>query len=58
MRENFIFAGRFSLPPDATVEEIADLADEVVTSLGLFRVKDSIVGDVTRRGVSGGERKR
>merc|ERR1712125_217136 len=58
VRENFIFAGRFRLPPGTATEEIEDYADEVVTSLGLFRVKDSIVGDVTRRGVSGGERKR
>ena len=38
--------------------EIKDLADETMASLGLSRVMHSIVGDVTRRGVSGGEKKR
>jgi len=58
VRENFVYAGRFRLPPTTTSQEISDLADEVVANLGLFRVKDSVVGDVYRRGVSGGEKKR
>lgn len=58
VRENFIFSGRFQLPPDTTPQEIEDLADATMASLGLSRVMHSIVGDVTRRGVSGGEKKR
>ena len=38
--------------------EIEDLADETLANLGLSRVANSPVGDVNRRGVSGGEKKR
>jgi len=37
---------------------IEDLADSVLANLGLSRVANSMVGDVNRRGVSGGEKKR
>lgn len=58
VRENFIFAGRFRLPPSWTEEEIENLADDVIASLGLVRVRNSIVGNANLRGVSGGEKKR
>ena len=56
VRENFIFSGKFQLPAGTPTKEIEDLADETMASLGLSRVMHSIVGDVTRRGVSGGEK--
>ena len=58
VRENLIFAGRFRLPKGTSDEEIKELADETLANLGLSRVADSPVGDVRRRGVSGGEKKR
>ena len=58
VRENFIFAGKFRLPKGTTDEEIEDLADETIANLGLSRVANSPVGDVKKRGVSGGEKKR
>ena len=58
MRENLIFAGRFKLPASTLLEEIKELADDVIVSLGLIRVRDRIVGDVRNRGISGGEKKR
>jgi ABC-type multidrug transport system ATPase subunit len=58
VRENLIFSGKFQLPKGTPLEEIEDLADATMASLGLSRVMHSIVGDVHRRGVSGGERKR
>lgn len=58
VRENLIYAGKFKLPKDTPMNNIKDLADEVIADLGLTRVADSRVGDVTRRGVSGGEKKR
>jgi ABC-type multidrug transport system ATPase subunit len=58
VRENLIFSGRFRLPKGTTDEEIAELADETLANLGLARVADSQVGDIRRRGVSGGEKKR
>jgi ABC-type multidrug transport system ATPase subunit/aryl carrier-like protein len=53
-----MYSGRFRLPRGTPLYEIEDLADDVLASLGLSRKANSIVGDVTRRGVSGGEKKR
>jgi len=58
VRENLIFAGRFRLPHGTNLQQIKDLADDVMADLGLTRIADNIVGDVNRRGVSGGEKKR
>lgn len=58
VRENLIFSGRFRLPRGTPDDEIEDLADETLANLGLSRVANSPVGDVRRRGVSGGEKKR
>jgi len=58
VRENFVYSGRFQLPRGTSLDEIYDLADATLANLGLSRVAGSIVGDVTRRGISGGEKKR
>mmetsp|Transcript_20466 Transcript_20466/g.33924 ORF Transcript_20466/g.33924 Transcript_20466/m.33924 type:complete len:1212 (+) Transcript_20466:224-3859(+) len=58
VRENLMYSGRFRLPQGTSLYEIEDLADTVLANLGLSRKANSIVGDVTRRGVSGGEKKR
>lgn len=58
VKENLMFAGKIRLPHGTSHSDIEDLADEVIADLGLTRVSSSIVGDVTRRGVSGGEKKR
>lgn len=58
VRENLIYAGKFMLPNGTPIEEIEELADEAIADLGLSRVSDSIVGNVHRRGISGGEKKR
>lgn len=58
VRENLLYSGRFRLPKGTPLYEIEDLADTVLANLGLSRKANSIVGDVTRRGVSGGEKKR
>jgi len=58
VKENLVFAGKFQLPHGTNINYIEDLADETMAHLGLTRVADNLVGDVTRRGVSGGEKKR
>lgn len=58
MRENFIFSGMFLLPVGTPLDEIEELADLAVASLGLKRVENSKVGDVNNRGISFGEKKR
>lgn len=58
VEENLIFAGRFKLPAKTSASEVLDQAQKVMASLGLSRIANSLVGDVTRRGISGGEKKR
>ena len=58
VKENLLYAGRLMLPAGTSGEEIAELADEVMASLGLSRIANSLVGDASRRGISGGEKKR
>jgi len=58
VRENLVYSGRFRLPRGTKLEKIYKLADETLATLGLSRVANSPVGDVQRRGVSGGEKKR
>ena len=53
-----MFAGKFRLPVGTALSEIESIANEALINLGLVRVANSLVGDVTRRGVSGGEKKR
>lgn len=58
VRENLMYAGKFRLPSGTSKQQIRDLVDETLANLGLSRVADRLVGDVRRRGVSGGEKKR
>ena len=58
VKENLVYSGRFSLPKGTPLWEIEEYADHVMANLGLSRVSASLVGDVNRRGVSGGEKKR
>lgn len=58
VRENLLYSGRLQLPAGTTDEEIAELADATMASLGLSRIVNSLVGDARRRGISGGEKKR
>jgi ABC-type multidrug transport system fused ATPase/permease subunit len=53
VKENLLYAGRLQLPATKE-EEIAELAEVTMASLGLSRIANSLVGDATRRGVSGG----
>lgn len=58
VKENFMYAAKFQLEAGTSLEDIEDLADATLANLGLSRVANMIVGDVHRRGVSGGEKKR
>lgn len=58
VKENLIYAGKFRLERGTDILDIEDYADATLAKLGLARVADTIVGDVHRRGVSGGEKKR
>jgi len=58
VKENLVYSGRFSMPKGTPLSEIEEHADEVLASLGLSRVANSLVGDENRQSVSGGEKKR
>jgi ABC-type multidrug transport system ATPase subunit len=58
IKENFLFTGKLTLPRGTSIHDILALTSDVISDLGLERVENSIVGDISRRGVSGGEKKR
>jgi ABC-type multidrug transport system ATPase subunit len=58
VKENLIYSGKFRSERSTDYLDIEDYADVVLAKLGLTRVANTIVGDVSRRGVSGGEKKR
>eukprot|EP00736_Rhodelphis_marinus_P010117 Rmarinus@m.24807 len=58
VQETLEYAARFRMKHDATVAEIDSRVDLLMDTLNLKHTADTIVGDVFRRGISGGERKR
>ena len=58
VRETLLFAARLRLPQSVSRAEKERRVDELIDTLGLRRAADTIIGDVRRRGISGGERKR
>jgi len=51
-------AARMRLPADLPTSAIVEKVDKLITRMGLAHVRDSLVGGETRRGISGGQRKR
>lgn len=58
MRENILHSARIRIGKKLNDAEIQKFVDSLISNLGLAKVRDSLVGDVAKRGVSGGERKR
>ncbi|KAL0417697.1 UNVERIFIED_CONTAM: ABC transporter G family member 28 [Sesamum radiatum] len=56
--ENLWFSARCRLPADLDKPEKVLVVERVIESLGLQAVRDSLVGTVEQRGISGGQRKR
>ncbi|XP_019193073.1 PREDICTED: ABC transporter G family member 9 isoform X2 [Ipomoea nil] len=56
--ETLVFTALLRLPRTLTKQEKIEQADAVITQLGLTKCKNSIIGGVFLRGISGGERKR
>ncbi|XP_016724153.2 ABC transporter G family member 28 [Gossypium hirsutum] len=56
--ENLWFSARCRLPADLAKPEKVLVVERVIESLGLQAVRDSLVGTVEKRGISGGQRKR
>jgi ABC-type multidrug transport system ATPase subunit len=59
VRESILFSARSRLPREGWGDDrIQRHVDAVIDVLGLTHVADSLVGDVSKRGISGGQRKR
>ncbi|KAI4334364.1 hypothetical protein L6164_019065 [Bauhinia variegata] len=58
VEENLWFSARCRLSADLPQEEKVLVLERVIESLGLQGVRDSLVGTVEKRGISGGQRKR
>jgi len=56
--QTFSVTARLRLPKELTKEEKMKKVDDVIRTLNLGKVRNTIVGGVARRGVSGGEKKR
>ena len=56
--ETLMYIAKLRLPRSFTVEQKAAQVERVILALGLSRCRDTLVGDVSIRGISGGERKR
>jgi ABC-type multidrug transport system ATPase subunit len=56
--ENIRHAAMMRLPESWTMKKKLQRVELVLQSLDLVQVRDSIIGDEIRRGISGGQRKR
>ncbi|MQM07563.1 hypothetical protein Taro_040408 [Colocasia esculenta] len=58
VEENLWFSARCRLPASMSKPDKVLVVERVIESLGLQPVRDSLVGTVEKRGISGGQRKR
>lgn len=58
VEETLLLSAHFNLPIHSTDEELNDVVNDSIRKFGLEKVRNTIVGSATRRGISGGERKR
>ncbi len=58
VREALFYSARLRLPVDFSNSDIHKRIDAVLTQLGLSGIDDVLVGSPTRKGISGGQRKR
>ncbi|KAJ3321189.1 hypothetical protein HDV06_004532 [Boothiomyces sp. JEL0866] len=58
VRENLLYSARIRLPFSWTTQQIENHVDGLIEILNLTSVANSIVGDESNRGISGGQRKR
>jgi ABC-type multidrug transport system ATPase subunit len=56
--ENLFFSALLRLPSSVPFNRKEDIVNAVIELLGLGKVRNSIVGSVEKRGISGGQRKR
>jgi ABC-type multidrug transport system ATPase subunit len=57
-RENITHSAKIRLPRSWNSEEVSKFIESVLDALDLSHIAETVVGDYTRRGISGGQRKR
>jgi len=58
VQEALRYAGKLRFPADVTDEELDGAVERVMRTLDIEDIRNSRIGDVQRRGISGGQRKR
>ncbi|CAF1088269.1 unnamed protein product [Rotaria sordida] len=58
VRENLLFSANLRLPQSVTVGERLERVDKIIEQLGLSECANTRMGTESKRGISGGERKR
>jgi ATP-binding cassette, subfamily G (WHITE), eye pigment precursor transporter len=58
VRETLTLAAYFHMPVDVSKEAIDEKVSNIIHELNLVKAIDTIIGSASRRGISGGERKR
>ena len=58
VQEALRYAGKLRFPADVTDEELDGAVDRVIRTLDIEDIRHSRIGDVQKRGISGGQRKR
>ncbi|RLN93747.1 hypothetical protein BBJ28_00011274, partial [Nothophytophthora sp. Chile5] len=58
VREHLVFQAQLHMGKRASTQEYEKRVDEVMEQLGLVKCRDTLIGGASRRGISGGERKR
>eukprot|EP00934_Nitzschia_sp_Nitz4_P005016 Nitzschia sp. Nitz4//scaffold209_size42451//31343//33301//NITZ4_007362-RA/size42451-processed-gene-0.37-mRNA-1//-1//CDS//3329541712//5006//frame0 len=60
VEETIFFAARLKTPSDVSDQEVRELVEDVMATLGLSHIRDNLIGSslANQPGISGGERKR
>ncbi|KAJ7563432.1 hypothetical protein O6H91_03G109900 [Diphasiastrum complanatum] len=58
VEENLWFSAKYRLPVDMPKRERVLVVERIIATLGLGPIRDSLVGTIEKRGISGGQRKR
>ncbi len=58
VQEALRYAGKLRFPSDVTDQELDTAVDRVIRTLDISDIRQSRIGDVQKRGISGGQRKR
>jgi ABC-type multidrug transport system ATPase subunit len=58
VEESLFYSGRLRLSADASDDDVREQVDRVLDELELGGIRGNRIGDVLRRGISGGQRKR